>query len=91
MVLLAIEYVTLCAPAICCLVCLVCTPLCCLACLLCSCFLWCCDGRNLVKPKEIDLAVQSAGTEQVINAGGDCSICYMSIKEGDSIYVLPCS
>jgi|JI9StandDraft_2_1071091.scaffolds.fasta_scaffold1065143_1 hypothetical protein len=71
--------VVVCFPIICCLLCMVSVPLCCLGCIAYCCFMWC-FSRDSSRPKIIDMAARAATTEEIVNAGGDCSICYMAIS-----------
>lgn len=51
----------------------------------------CCGGGKNGARQYINLPSRQATTNDIINLGGDCPICHMSVDLNSKIYVLPCS
>lgn len=64
----------------------------CLAPLICvGLMIYCCCCSSKATGSFIAVAAKPATTTDIVNAGGDCAICYQSITQGDRVYVLTCS
>lgn len=64
------------------------SPLICLGCCIFCCF---CKKQEGDGNTVINIPLKDATMTDIVNAGGNCSICYQSINEKDKIYVLLCS
>lgn len=53
--------------------------------------IYCCFCSSGSSSQFINLIPREASQVDTANAGGDCSICFMSINSGELVYVLPCS
>jgi hypothetical protein len=54
-------------------------------------FCCCCKSKEGGQDLYIDVEAREATNGDIVSAGGDCSICYMSIDLNSKIFVLPCS
>ena len=63
------------------------SPLLCIGVFLWFCF---CAKREDDRPMVIDIPPKSATVEEVVNSGGECSICLQEIKAEEKVYLLPC-
>jgi hypothetical protein len=64
------------------------SPLICVVLLVVCC---CCTTKEKKLGEHIDLDSRVATNNDVVECGGDCAICMMSISIGSKIFVLPCS
>lgn len=55
------------------------------------CVYFCCCRKPEGEGQHLDLVARPATAQDVLNAGGDCSICYQNITQRDKVYDLPCS
>ncbi len=54
-------------------------------------FFCCCCSEQSSAAQYMDVPSKEASAQDIVNAGGDCSICFMSITVGAKIFILPCS
>jgi len=50
-----------------------------------------CSTKESKQGEHIDLDSRPATNNEVVECGGDCAICMMSISIGSKVFVLPCS
>lgn len=54
-------------------------------------FCCCCKTNQDSSNSFINIPMTESTLTDIVNAGGNCSICYQSINEKEKIYVLNCS